>query len=100
MNKCRMVLNGMGGLLAALVSSAAVAQTGAPQQPPLAERTIVVPPAALPDRPNLPGPPDRPAAPGKPTPSKDMKDLVREFQSARDTFRKQQLEFNRQLKTA
>jgi gas vesicle protein len=43
---------------------------------------------------------DRPVAPGKPTPSKDMKDLVREFQSARDAFRKQQLELNRQLKTA
>ena len=29
-----------------------------------------------------------------------MKDLVRDFQSARETFRKEQLELNRQLKTA
>ena len=100
MNKCRMVLNGLSGLLAVFISNAAVGQTSSPRQPPLVDRSIVVPPTTPPDRPNLPGPPERPAAPGKPTPSKEMKDLVREFQSARDTFRKQQLELNRQLKTA
>src|SRR5881394_314710 len=100
MNKCRMVVNGLSGLLAVFIANAAVGQASSPQQPPLVDRSIVVPPTTPPDRPNLPGPPDRPVAPGKPTPSKDMKDLVREFQTARDAFRKQQLELNRQLKTA
>jgi len=60
----------------------------------------VVPPATAPERANVPGRPERPTVPGKPTPSKDMKDLVRDFQTARESFRKQQAELNRQLRTA
>jgi TolA-binding protein len=71
-----------------------------PAQPAISDRPVVVPPATAPDRANVPGRPERPAVPGKPTPSKDMKDLVRDFQTARESFRKQQTELNRQLKSA
>jgi len=96
------ILSRVSGLLTALLSTAAMAQTNTPPpaQPAISDRPVVVPPTPDPDRPNLPGRPERPAVPGKPTPSKDMKDLVRDFQSARESFRKQQLELNRQLKTA
>lgn len=92
----------VGGSITALLSVTGGAQTNTPPpaQPPISDRPVVVPPTPAPDRPNLPGRPERPAVPGKPTPSKDMKDLVRDFQSARESFRKQQLELNRQLKTA
>lgn len=90
------------GSLAALLSTTVGAQsnTPPPAQPAISDRPVVVPPTPPADRPNLPGRPERPAVPGKPTPSKDMKDLVRDFQTARESFRKQQLDLNRQLKTA
>jgi len=100
--KRRKILNLVSGSLTALLSATAGAQTNTPPpaQPAISDRPVVIPPTAPLDRPNLPGRPERPPVPGKPTPSKDMKDLVRDFQTARDAFRKQQLELNRQLKTA
>ena len=96
------ILSRVSGLLTALLSSAAMAQTNSPPpaQPAISDRSVVVPQAPPPDRPNIPSRPERPSVPGKPTPSQDVKDLVRDFQSARESFRKQQLELNRQLKTA
>lgn len=95
------ILGLVSGSLTALLSAAtAGAQTNTPPpaQPAISDRPVVVPPP--PDRPNLPSRPERPGVPGKPTPSKDIKDLVRDFQTARESFRKQQLELTRQLKTA
>src|SRR6185503_19647049 len=66
----------------------------------LTQRPVVVPPTIAPETPNLPGRPEHLPAPGRPTPSKDMKELVRDFQTARETFRKQQMELNRQRKKA
>src|SRR5689334_10143037 len=96
------ILSLVSGSLTALLSATADAQTNTPPpaQPAISDRPVVVPPTPPPDRSNVPSRPERPAVPGKPTPSKDMKDLVRDFQTARDSFRKQQLELNRQLKTA
>jgi hypothetical protein len=92
----------MSGCLTALLSGDAVAQTNPPPPAPpaISDRPVVLPPTPPPDRPTLPIRPERPAVPGKPTPSKDMRDLVRDFQTARETFRRQQLDLNRQLKTA
>jgi hypothetical protein len=96
------ILGLVGSSLTVLLSVTAGAQTNTPPpaQPAISDRSVVVPPTQAPDRPNVPNRPERPVVPGKPTPSKDMKDLVRDFQSVRENFRKQQLELNRQLKTA
>ena len=90
-----------GGTIVALaLALGASAQTNPVSPPPIESRPVVVPPSAPPERGTLPARPERPAVPGKPVPSKDMKDLVQDFQNARESFRKQQLELNRQLKSA
>jgi hypothetical protein len=101
MKRSTVILLASGSLMAWL-SATATAQTNTPPpaQPAISERPVLVPPTSPPDRPNLPGRPERPTVPGKPTLSKDMKDLVRDFQTARESFRRQQLELNRQLKAA
>ena len=100
--KLSKILSRVSGLLTAVLSSAAMAQTNPslPAQPTISDRSVVVPPTPSPDRPSIPSRPERPVAPGKPAPSKDVKDLVKDFQTARESFRKQQIELNRQLKTA
>ncbi|HYV29639.1 MAG TPA: hypothetical protein VEO53_00805, partial [Candidatus Binatia bacterium] len=42
----------------------------------------------------------RPVVPGQPVQSQQIKDLVREFQAARQAFLQQQQELNRQLKAS
>src|SRR5262245_43743284 len=86
-----------------LSGAAVFAQNTVPSQPlprPVTERPAVVLPPTVPERPNLPGRPENRVVPGRPTPSKDMKELVRDFQTARESFRKQQQELNRQLRKA
>jgi hypothetical protein len=96
------ILSLTGISITALLSTTAEAQTNtpAPAPPAISDRPVVVPPVPSPDRSGIPSRPERPAVPGRPAPSKDMKDLVRDFQTARESFRKQQLELNPQLKTA
>jgi gas vesicle protein len=89
-----------GSLTALAVTTVAQTNPPPPAPPAISDRPVVLPPIPAPDRLSLPTRPERPAVPGKPTPSKDMRDLVRDFQTARESFRKQQLELNRQLKTA
>ena len=100
MKKRGNILGLLGGSLAVVLSGTAAGQTNPPAQPSISDRPVVVPPTTPPERPNIPARPERPVVPGRPAPSKDMKDLVRDFQTAREAFRKQQLELNRQLKTA
>lgn len=101
MKKRNKILGMMSGSLAVMLTGSAVGQTtNTPQQPGLQQRPVVVPPSTPPERPTVPTRPERPAVPGKPAPTKDVKELVKDFQTARESFRKQQLELNRQLKTA
>ena len=92
----------VSGASMTLLAAAASAQTSnaPPAQPPIANRPVVVAPTPTPDRPNLPPRPERPTAPGQPPPAQDIKDLVREYQSARQAFQKQQQDLQRKLKTA
>jgi gas vesicle protein len=82
-----------------LAAAAACAQTNT-ARPAIANRPVVVAPTIPPGRANLPPRPERPPVPGRPAPAQDVKDLVRDFQSARQAFLKQQQELQRQLKTA
>jgi hypothetical protein len=66
-------------------------------QAPIPERPVVIPPAAKPQGRNLPEPPARP---DRHAPSEAVKDLVRDFQAARQAFLNQQKELQRQLKHA
>src|SRR5262249_13810592 len=60
----------------------------------------LVSPAQSPDHAGGPKRPDRPVVPGQPVQSQQMKDLVREFQAARQDFQNQQQSLRLQLKTA
>lgn len=94
MKKHNQILRAIGSSLAVMFSGSALAQTSTPQLPPIEQRPVLVPSTMPQDR------PERPAVPGKPALSKDVKDLVKDFQTAREAFRKQQLELNQQLKIA
>ena len=100
------ILRFMSGSCALMLGGAVLGQNTNPSdprqsaEPSLTQRPLVVPPTTAPETPNLPGRPEHLPVPGRPTPSKDMKELVRDFQTARETFRKQQMELNRQLKKA
>ena len=100
--KMNFTLGLVSGISMTLLAAAASAQTtnAQPAQPPIANRPVVVAPTAAPERPNLPPRPERPTGPGQPPPAQDVKDLVRDFQSARQAFQKQQQDLQRQLKTA
>jgi TolA-binding protein len=100
--KSHLTLCAVSGVAMTLLAAAACAQTtnAPPSQPPIANRPVVVAPTTPPDRPNLPPRPERPPVPGQPTPAQDLKDLVRDFQSSRQAFIKQQQDLQRQLKTA
>lgn len=67
--------------------------------PPIAERPLVIPPLSLPEV-NLPAAPERPLAPDRPVLAPGVKDLVKDFQTARQDFLSGQQELLRQLKTA
>jgi len=92
----------LSGVSTTLFACGASAQTNnaPPAQPPIANRPVVIAPTAPPERANLPPRPERPTAPGQPPPAQEVKDLVRDFQSARQAFLKQQQDLQRQLKTA
>ena len=86
--------------LGALVTACMAGQLAAQTNPPIPPSA---PPAAIGDRPTVVPPvttPDRPQVPDHPEPAKDVKNLVKDFQTARDTFVQRQQELNRQLKTA
>ena len=107
MKKRNYILSFMSGSCALMLGGAVLGNTSPADpppsaEPPLTQRPVVVPPTTAPETPNLPGRPEHSPVPvpGRPTPSKDMKELVRDFQTARETFRKQQMELNRQLKKA
>jgi ElaB/YqjD/DUF883 family membrane-anchored ribosome-binding protein len=65
-------------------------------QPALTQRPTVIPPSTAATE----NGPARPALPDQPTPSAELTDLVKEFQTARETFLKQQQELMAQMKTA
>jgi ElaB/YqjD/DUF883 family membrane-anchored ribosome-binding protein len=70
------------------------------QPPPLIqERPVVIPPIT-PLTANLPVAPERPPSPDRPSPPQNVKDLVKDFQTARQSFMSSQQELLRQLKTA
>jgi flagellar motility protein MotE (MotC chaperone) len=98
----RLILCVVSGVSMTLLAAAASAQTSnsPAAQPPIANRPVVIAPTRPPERANLPPRPERPAVPGEPPPSQDVKDLVRDYQSARQAFLKQQQDLQRQLKTA
>lgn len=103
----RMVTSGAVMLCLAGGRDVALAQTNSlppastpATQPRIADRPAVISPVTTPERPGLPGRPDRPTVPERPTPAKDVKDLVKDFQAARQSFLQQQQELQRQLKTA
>lgn len=88
-------------VLVALAGSShrSCAQSNTPA-PTIANRPVLVAPTTPPDRPNLPPRPDRPTSPGQPPPPAGMQDLVRDFQSARQAFLKEQKELNQRLAAA
>jgi hypothetical protein len=95
------ILRVLSGISMTLLAAAASGQTNrAPAQPPIGNRPTVVAPAARQDQPNLPQRPDRAPGRGQPVLSQDVKDLARDFQAAREAFRKQQQDLQRQFKTA
>jgi hypothetical protein len=65
-------------------------------QPAIADRPTVIPPVTAP----TPDTPARPSLPGQTTPASGVSDLVKDFQTARETFLKQQQDLLAQLKTA
>ena len=92
-----------GALLLASAAGAAAqsnAQPATPAVPAIANRPVVIAPATPPARANLPPRPDRPLPQGQPAPAADVQDLVRDFQSARQAFIKEQQELSRKLATA
>ena len=71
------------------------------QPPPLIQdRPVVIPPIAPLNQVNLPVAPERPPSPDRPSPPQNVKDLVKDFQTARQSFLSSQQELLRQLKTA
>ena len=68
--------------------------------PLIPERPIVIPPLPLAQQVNLPLAPERPASPDRPVLAPGVKDLVNDFQTARQEFLTSQQEYLRQLKTA
>jgi len=71
-------------------------------QPPhlIPDRPVVIPPIAPLNQANLPVAPERPPSPDRPSPPQNVKDLVKDFQTARQNFLGSQQELLRQLKTA
>ena len=65
-------------------------------QPAIADRPTVIPPVITP----TPDTPARPGLPGQTAPASEVSDLVKDFQTARETFLKQQQDLLNQLKTA
>src|SRR6266498_3066777 len=100
--KSRLIIGMLSGMLLALSGRCVFSQTpsGPPANPPINNRPVLVQPTPATDRPDLPKRPERPQVAGQPVQTQQMKDLVRDFQSARQAFLKQQQELNRQLKTA
>ena len=90
----------LGGALVLGTSGLSAQTSGAPAQPSIGNRPVVVAPTPPPERATLPPRPERPTNPGQPAPAQEVKDLVRDFQAARRAFQKQQQELQRQLKTA
>lgn len=97
----------LGAMIAALGAGSICAQTNNPPptgtppgQPAIADRANVIPLTKAPERRDLPGRSDRPPVPERPAPSKEVKDLVKDFQSARRSFLTQQQELMRQLKSS
>jgi gas vesicle protein len=68
--------------------------------PLIADRPVVIPPLTTPGEANLPVAPERPASPDRPSPPQSVKDLVKDFQAARQNFLSSQQELLRQLKGA
>jgi polyhydroxyalkanoate synthesis regulator phasin len=69
--------------------------------PLIPDRPIVIPPPAiLQEQGNLPLAPERPPSPDRPVLAPGVKDLVKDFQTARQEFMASQQELLRQLKTA
>jgi len=68
--------------------------------PLIPDRPIVIPPLTLPQQVNLPLAPERPPSPDRPVLASGVKDLVKDFQTARQEFLTSQQELLRQLKTA
>jgi gas vesicle protein len=72
-----------------------------PLQPPplIPDRPVVLPPPIA-GQANLPLAPERPPSPDRPSPPQSVKDLVKDFQTARQNFLHSQQELLRQLKGA
>src|SRR5688572_14315985 len=68
--------------------------------PLIPDRPIVIPQLPLAQQVNLPLAPERPPSPDRPVLASGVKDLVRDFQTARQEFLTSQQELLRQLKTA
>ena len=68
--------------------------------PLIPDRPVVIPPLPLAQQVNLPLAPERPASPDRPVLASGVKDLVKDFQTARQQFVTGQQELLRQLKTA
>jgi gas vesicle protein len=68
--------------------------------PLIPDRPIVIPPLPLSQQVNLPLAPERPPSPDRPVLALGVKDLVKDFQTARQEFLTSQQELLRQLKTA
>jgi hypothetical protein len=106
--KTRPLLLVANALLVAGITSTALAQGNpgtnppvpidrpASGQPALTQRPTVIPPVVA----TTENGPARPALPDQPTPSAELTDLVKDFQTAREAFLKQQQELIAQMKTA
>ena len=68
--------------------------------PLIPDRPLVIPPVSLHEQGNLPLAPERPPSPDRPVLAASVKDLVKDFQTARQEFLTGQQELLRQLKTA
>lgn len=69
-----------------------------PDQPNIAERPVVIAPTPAPDRPDLPQDPHRSTPSKQLPPSETLRSLVKDFQSARQAYLKQQRSLLDQLK--
>jgi hypothetical protein len=67
--------------------------------PLIPDRPLVIPPATVHEPGNLPSAPERPPSPDRPVLAASVKDLVKDFQTARQEFLTGQQELLRQLKT-
>ncbi len=68
----------------------------APDRSPLSERPVVVPPVKK----GQPEKPEKPERPQRPSGVVEMQDLIKDFQSARDSYLKDRQELLKQLKAA